>query len=448
MMQWGQFVSHDLARTTQLPNSACTCGTNSPNCFNIQTVFQDARFGSNRCLPMARSTPTCAGGRREQFNENTAFIDASLIYGSSSADSDKLRNGRSAFLQTSNIGGRQYPPVDANGNFQAGDIRANLFLGLAAFHTLFVREHNRIAGMLQRINPGWDANRVFQESRKIVGAEIQSITFNEFLPKLIGSEFTKRIGSYGGYNQNIDPTISNGFTTGAYRGGHGLVQEFYQRLDNNFQQVPQGGYTFEEGIFQPRKLPETGIDPVIRGLMAMNAKMPQRITTVLTERMFGNSDLASTNINRGRDHGLPSYNTWRTFCGMPRANSFQELNEIPQGVRNSLATLYSHPDQIDLYVGGTLESPVTGGLMGTTYSCMVGEQFSRTRNGDRFWYENPGIFTPAQVAGLKRVTLSSVVCANGDGFGTAPIDAFTTASPANSVPCQQIPQLDLNVWRD
>lgn len=84
-----------------------------------------------------------------------------------------------------------------------------------------------MAGQLQSINPGWDADRIFQEARKIVGAEMQSITYNEYLPSLIGSEFNRRVGAYRGYDPSTDSTISNGFTTGAYRGGHGLVQVGY-----------------------------------------------------------------------------------------------------------------------------------------------------------------------------------------------------------------------------
>lgn len=54
-----------------------------------------------------------------------------------------------------------------------GDSRANEMLELACMHTLFVREHNRLARGLKRLNPHWNGEKLYQEARKIVGAMIQ-----------------------------------------------------------------------------------------------------------------------------------------------------------------------------------------------------------------------------------------------------------------------------------
>ncbi len=74
-------------------------------------------------------------------------------------------------------------------------------------------------------------------------------------------------------------------------------------------------------------------------------KRPQRITPSLTEQMFGNTDLGTINVQRGRDHGVPSYNRFREFCGLPRANTFDQLRTQIANV-NALTTLqqiYANP---------------------------------------------------------------------------------------------------------
>ena len=71
-----------------------------------------------------------------------------------------------------------------------------------------------------------------------------------------------------------------------------------------------------------------GIDPILRGMMVMQVKKPQRLTKAITESMFGNTDLGTINIQRGRDHGLPSYNRFRQFCGLKKAKTFDDVSNI------------------------------------------------------------------------------------------------------------------------
>lgn len=66
-----------------------------------------------------------------------------------------------------------FDPFTCKADFKAGDDRVTIFVGLTAFHTIMLREHNRIASILQTQNRHWNDDRVFQEARKIVGAELQ-----------------------------------------------------------------------------------------------------------------------------------------------------------------------------------------------------------------------------------------------------------------------------------
>uniref|UniRef100_A0AAF5Q2S6 peroxidase n=2 Tax=Wuchereria bancrofti TaxID=6293 RepID=A0AAF5Q2S6_WUCBA len=466
MMQFGQFMSHDIAKTTLQPSAKCTSCKPVPSiCMPIPISVKDDNeaFKQRHCLKVSRSSPICGTGRngipREQLNENTAFIDASPLYGSSLKDVHKFRQARTGFLRMNKFNNQMVLPFDQSkcsspqkctATFTAGDIRVNLFIGLSSVHILFTREHNRIATILQKLNPDWSGDRLFQETRKIVGAEIQVITYNEFLPKILGNTMDKHIGSYKGYNSKINPTVSNVFTTSAYRFGHGMLQEFYQRLDFAGNNISHGGFLFGDGVFKSRKiLFEGGIDPILRGFMMTPVKRPHRMSKSITEKMFGSTDLGSVNIQRGRDHGLPSFNKWRHFCGMPLAHNFDDLkNEIlDKNIRHGLSRTYKTVDDIDLYIGSMVEDPVIGGLVGTTLACLIGDQFKRLRDGDRFYYENPGIFTAAQLAELRKVTLASIICNNGDQFGSISQDAFLIPK-GHLTKCSAISQIDLTKWRE
>ena len=83
----------------------------------------------------------------------------------------------------------------------------------------------------------------------------------------------------------------------------------------------------------------------MRGFWNTAVKRPHRMTTSITERMFGSTDLGSLNIMRGREHGIPSYNKWRKFCGIPEAKTFDDLKDqiLDRSIRNALARNYPSP---------------------------------------------------------------------------------------------------------
>ncbi|CAG9540359.1 unnamed protein product [Cercopithifilaria johnstoni] len=439
LMQWGQYLSHEMTKTTLQPS---------------------ANFKSNRCIRVSRSSAICGSGKqkpRQQLNENTNFIDGSPIYGSSVGDLHKFRDGRTGFLKTISFNGFHLLPFDTStcrnaascsAIFVAGDSRVNLFIGLSSYHIILTREHNRLVRELQKLNRHWNGDRLFMEARKIVGAEVQAITYREFLPIILGNAFATAIGKYRGYNASVDPTLVTEFNSAAFRFGHGMIQEIYLRLDEHFHNTSLGSFPFVGGTqHTDRLIFGGGIDPILRGMMMLPVKRPQRLTKSITENMFGNTDLGTINIQRGRDHGLPSYTQFRQFCGLSHATTFDDLSHeiMNPRIRAKLKKLYGRPDNIDLFVGGLVEDPVHKGFVGPTFACIIGPQFQRTRDGDRFYYENPGIFTQAQLTEIRKSSFSRLLCDNGDNINKVPQEAFRIGQ---MISCAQIPKIDITKWKE
>ena len=208
--QWGQFLDHDIDLTD---------GTEPPEPADIPVPDDDAYFDDE--IPFNRSiydkeTGTDVHNPREQLNQVTAWIDASHVYGSDAGRAAALRkNDGSGQLETSdgnllpfNTEGLPNAGGPSPWLFLAGDVRANEQIGLTAFHTLFVREHNRLASRIASRNPEMTGEEIYQEARRLVAALIQSITYNEFLPLLLGKHSLKR---YKGYDPEVDGGIGKGF---------------------------------------------------------------------------------------------------------------------------------------------------------------------------------------------------------------------------------------------
>ena len=178
--------------------------------------------------------------------------------------------------------------------FVAGDVRANEQVGLTALHTLFVREHNRLAADIAAGEPSLTGEQVYQQARRMVIAEVQAITFNEFVPALLGPDALAR---YRGYNPAVNASIMNEFSTAAFRLGHTLVSQTILRLDANGNEIASGHLPVRDAFFAPQRLiAECGIDPVLRGLAS-----PRR-----QELDFTSSMICATFclVRRGREDSI------------------------------------------------------------------------------------------------------------------------------------------------
>jgi dual oxidase len=129
---------------------------------------------------------------------------------------------------------------------------------------------------------------------------------------------------------------------------------------------------------------------------------------------FSRRDLAALNIMRGRDSGLPDYNTVRKYFNLPRISNWSDINpvlykEFPD-IFHKLEELYGFDQlkDVDLYIGGMLESDQGPGPL---FSAIIKDQFRRLRDGDRFWFENveSEIFTPKEIEDIRKISLWDVI---------------------------------------
>ncbi|KAM7069260.1 eosinophil peroxidase isoform 2-T2 [Molossus nigricans] len=488
--QWGQFIDHDLdfvpetpARVTFTAGVDCekTC-VQLPPCFPIKIPANDPRIKNQRdCIPFSRSAAFCPQNRniiRNQINSLTSFVDASMVYGSEVSLSLRLRNrtnflGLLAINQRFTDNGRALLPFDnlpddpcllTNRSaripcFLAGDIRSSENPSLAAMHTLFMREHNRLATELRRLNPQWTGERLYQEARKIVGAMVQIITYRDFLPLVLGKARARRtLGSYTGYCSNVDPRVSNVFTL-AFRFGHTMLQPFVFRLDSQYQaSAPNSRVLLSSAFFASwRVVHEGGIDPLLRGLMGTPAKLNRQdsmLVDELRDRLFQQVrriglDLAALNMQRSRDHGLPGYNAWRRFCGLSQPRNLAQLSQVLKNrvLARKFLDLYGTPDNIDIWIGAVAEPLLPGARVGPLLACLFENQFRRARSGDRFWWQKRGVFTKRQRRALSQISLSRIVCDN-TGITMVPRDIFRANNyPRGFENCRSIPRLNLSAWR-
>lgn len=397
LWQWGQFLDHDLDLTDGVDPAEPT-----PIPVPAGDAWFDPDATGTQVIPFNRSIYQEGSGTepvnpRAQLNEITGWIDGSQVYGSDDIRAVALRtNDGTGRLRTSEGGMLPFNTeglANAGGSgahlFLAGDVRANEQIGLTVMHTLFVREHNRLADEYARKHPEWSGERIYQNARRYLTAELQVITYKEFLPLLIGDV----VPAYRGYDSSVDASIANIFATAAFRLGHSMLSPELLRLDAHGEEIDSGHLSLREAFFAPNRLAtEGGIEPMLRGLAAQVCQsVDNHVIDDVRNFLFGQPgaggfDLAALNIQRGRDHGLPDYNSVRQAMGLQTVSSFTELSSSPE-VQSRLASVYADVGELDVWVGGLAEDPVPGALVGELFQTILARQFRNLRDGDRYWHE-------------------------------------------------------------
>ncbi|MFS8100701.1 hypothetical protein LFM09_26580 [Lentzea alba] len=376
---WGQFMDHTFGLRQEAG------GENAPLPFDRNDPLEEFRndLGSIGFQRTPAAPGTGATTVRQQLNTVDSYIDGSSVYGQDTTRLEWLRegtvdgnlanNGARLLLDNGLLPRRdargdasKAPVMAADGRLQAtpgramvaGDVRANENVALTATHALFALEHNRIVNALPRT---LSAQAAFDIARRVVGAEQQWITYQEFLPAL-----GVPLSPYRGYNPNVNAGLSNEFAVVGYR-AHSFIHGELEPI------APEGTYTEEQleafeaqgievehedgqvvlvvplntAFFNPDLVGAIGLGPVLKGIGAEpeyrnDAQIDNQLRSVLFQipvpgnpgcldgpqlpRCFrGVTDLGAIDVARGRDHGLPYYNDLRRAYGLPARSSFTAI---------------------------------------------------------------------------------------------------------------------------
>lgn len=393
---FGQFVDHTIVAT--------------PLNFDEQLFIdipEDDRLFSNKTTKLRFFRSMRVRARKNDPEERaqnslTSVLDLVSVYGPSEMRNDALRKFELGLMKTSendllplNGGRLTNAPVNRRKFFLAGDHRSNEHPVLTSLHTLFVREHNSIAKELKKAFPSLGDQRLFLTARRINIAQFEKIVFKEWYPAITGR---KLLPPYKGFRENVDPTTSLVFSTAAFRVGHTLVGNGVTRRGPGNSKLSTLNFmnTFfrTAGLIQRR-----GIDEFVRGaLVARAQKIDLQVHDALRDFLFTKVDgeegidLIAFNLQRGRDHGLPSYNAIRGRFGRGRVSSFSQITKN-KNIVSRLQNVYKTVNKVEAWIGMMAEDHAPGSSMGPTLLEVWRREFVRKRDGDQFHYERPGHFS-------------------------------------------------------
>lgn len=472
---------------------------------------------NQRCMQMVRSLaapdPECIPRPMQQMNALTPYLDVSTVYSSDDKLADHLRAHQGGLLR--NNGGLLPPrdnslhkrsisnadwvapwqgndkyskdvfhhngpiyPVNASCGtgcvgcicYQSGDARVNEQPQLTMMHTIWMREHNRIARALHKRHPKWGDERLYQETRRLVVAEYQHIVYNEYLPVILGYDYCNRhaLLPLNGdkfsefYRNDIRVDVATEFSTAAFRMGHSQVQDLI-KLVSKLGQKTNAHMT--NGYFDPKLVSSKKemLSEMARGLLdqpseQIDAEFDESVYGFLFKNRFGERpygmDLAAVNIHRGRDHGIGTYTQLATHCLQQSFGTWPSLRKVMSAdAVKRLQLVYDDPQDVDLFIGGLMETHADGAKVGPTFQCIIADTFFRLRFGDRFFYDNSNMahsFTAAQLAQLRRASMARVFCDNLDAFPTVPALTMLQAKRDFNRPelCDSlaVPRVDLSLF--
>jgi len=398
------------------------------------------------------SNGASSNGSGVHGNTETHWWDGSQIYGTSKEDQDAVRSFQDGKLKIGDDG-RLLPDPDEPGLDLAG-FNENFWFGLSCLHTMFTKEHNAICDVLKRENPGWDDQRLFDTAWLINSALMAKIHTIEWTPGIVNTPalwLAMNVNWSGGLGQTIKDRFGRLGDSELFSGIMGSPQEHHEarfQLTEEFVSVYRmhplirdeyNFFSHETGekyaqaqlddlhSAQTRPFMENHeINDLIYSMGVENPgaivlhnypKALQRHRRIDGELM----DLATMDVLRDRERGVPRYNDFREEMRMPRVRSFEELTNNKRWAEEIRRVYNNDIDKVDLQVGMYAEPVPPGfGFSDTAFRVFV-LMASRRLKSDRFFTTDfrPEVYTQTGIDWVNNTKMKDVILRHYPQLGPA-----------------------------
>jgi peroxidase len=427
------------------------------------TFLNEASPGCNvRCMNYVRSQATfptnCCVGPLQAVNQVSHYLDLSPVYGNTDEIASELRTFEDGLMK--NNKNKVLPETCDDPDtecYLTGDFRGTGIFFLGILQSMYLRFHNVVAPQLKALNPKWDDERIYQETRRVVTACYQNHAI-DWLRVFAGKEETKRfrpVGNnyVGSYNENIDASSTAEFSHAVFRVYHSNLADKVKVVNAN--NVTTRMINLDDNDVGLKPL-ETEYDDIARGMLATGAGHAS-FTATVRNKMFNNFnkfnlglDLISTDLYIGRDLGVQPYYVYFEKCLKRKVRSWDDLKfTIPAAAIDDLKGVYQSVHDVDAYAGLALEEK-NGSYLGSVGKCLVVQQYIRTTTGDRYFYSLPNgayPFTRKQLEIIYNFSFANLVC-TVTNLAQVPASAFEFPISGKNpwVACKQ--GIDLSAWRN
>ena len=385
-------------------------------------------------------------------NRETHWWDGSQIYGSNAKRLQQVRTdpdgnlvpGGRLYLQDNGLLG-----IDPVNNVELAGVNGNWWIGLSLLTNLFVREHNAIADHLRVDYPDKDGDWLFHKARLINAALMTKIHAVEWTPAILNTptlRFGMRANWWGVLGEEYERAYGRdkrleritgipGSKSDHHSAPYSITEEFvavyrmHSLMPDEFNFRSASGNDFIEtrklgevaGLETRQVVERIAFDDAFYSLCTENCgalvlhNFPNELRHLTKQGTTGKQthviDLATIDILRDRERGIPRYCDFRRHLRMSVPRTFEELAGGDQAVADELAKYYDSVNQVDLVVGCLAEKPPEGfGFSDTAFRIFV-LMATRRIKSDRFYTDDfhEGIYTPQGIRWVLDNGFASVV---------------------------------------